>query len=343
MYQLYYEIPGEKTPLFPSYKLRWDSILSFTLYNNLSELLEYTLQYPSYHHYFLLDENRFSFFKFDIFTHHDEGFRIQDLHQIIDEKCSMISNNYHVHAEKLTTYVDTIFINGEQKKFLIGERGEIFFRLYIVFLQKTTYNTFAHVYGNFLQKNSYTLIPQSLYTVLFLRDTLKKDNFLLLYINENEAKILKIENGFYTNIERLNLWTSALKLMYKDNGILQYRNKASNIDSNPLAKQLVEQTMQFYSQLLCNRIHDIQTFSQTVFLISPIVKNQHFLEIFNQEYNNLTQGFIVPFHHSESLDTFNKKWDPEDMDTLVCINREKQLMDFLHKNTVGTHGNTSSM
>jgi hypothetical protein len=40
--------------------------------------------------------------------------------------------------------------------------------------------------------------------------------------------------------------------MYKDNGVVQYRYKDyQSIEANPLAKSLVVETLEFYSQLFC--------------------------------------------------------------------------------------------
>ena len=50
---------------------------------------------------------------------------------------------------------------------------------------------------------------------------------------------------------------SALKQMYKDNGIVQYRYKTYDfIESNPLARGLVKETLQFYSELFCKRFKE---------------------------------------------------------------------------------------
>lgn len=49
----------------------------------------------------------------------------------------------------------------------------------------------------------------------------------------------------------------ALKQMYKDNGIVQYRYKTYDfIEQNPLARDLVKETLQFYSQLFCKRFNE---------------------------------------------------------------------------------------
>ena len=53
------------------------------------------------------------------------------------------------------------------------------------------------------------------------------------------------------------------------------------------------------------------------------MKNAHFMEIFNKEYSKLHHNYIIPFHHSESLERFDKQREPEDIDALIYINTVK--------------------
>ena len=227
-------------------------------------------------------------------------------------------------------YVDSIHVNGEEKKHVIGETGEIFFRLYIVYLHKQTMNSINSVYGNLLEIKNITILPQSFHTLLFLRNNLKKDNFILLYITENSCKAIKIQNGFYHTVEMLNLGMGALKQMYKDNGIVQYWYKTYDfIESNPLAKGLVKDTLQFYSELFCKRFHEKNLTWTDVIVISPITKNVHFIEIFNEEYKKMTNNYVVPFHHSAMLNTFGKIREPDDMDAIILMNRDEKIRNAL--------------
>lgn len=227
-------------------------------------------------------------------------------------------------------YIDSIHINGEEKKYVIGETGEIFFRLYIVYVNKQTLNIINSVYGNVFEMKNITILPQSFHTLLFLRNNLKKDNFVLLYITEHSCKAIKIHNGFYHNVEILNLGIGALKQMYKDNGIVQYWYKTYDfIESNPLAKWLVQETLQFYSELFCKWFREKNFIWTDVIVISPITKNVHFIETFNEEYKKMTNNYVVPFHHSTMLNTFGKLWEPDDMDAIILMNRDEKIRNML--------------
>lgn len=301
--------------------------MQYTLHESFSDIIKQSWEYPKYDHYFMLDESRFSFFRYDIFNTYEDIFTLTDLNTIIAAKLESI---HSVGGEKIMTFIDTIFVDGEEKKFIIGEKWEIFFRLYIMFVDKTTVNQFNSYYGNVLEEKKITIIPESFYTLMFLRNNLKKENFILLYITETYCKAINVKNGFYQSIEVLNLGISALKQMYKENSIVQYRYKDSNfIESNQLAKALIMDTLHFYSQLFCKRFYEKNLIWNDVVVISPITKNVHFIEAFNKEYRKISNNYVVPFHHSDYLDTFDITREPEDMDGLVLINKEEKIKKLL--------------
>lgn len=333
MLQIRYEHLSESYPRFRVYKLReWQKIMQYVMHESFDNVVEQSLDYPKYKHYFMLDESRFNFFRFDIFQTFEEKFTIQDLQNIINEQIEKTTKHHKINGEKISSYVDSIYVNWEEKSYLIWEKGEIFFRLYIIYLDKKSLNVLNSTYGDALKTPNLNIVPQSFHTMLFLRNNLKKENFLLLYITETYTKAIKISNGFYESVEILNLWVNSLKRMYKDNGIVQYWYKSYEfVESNPLAKTLIIQTLEFFGQLLTKWIYDKNMQGNDIIVISPITKNEHFMEVFNKEYTKYTNNYIVPFHHSDALNNFDKTWDPEDMDSLVLMNREKPIRDFLIK------------
>jgi hypothetical protein len=119
-------------------------------------------------------------------------------------------------------------------------------------LDRKTCLEFNDKYGNFHNQKNLEIIPESFQTINFLKNTVNNDNFLLLYIRDSHCKGVLVEKGFYKRIESINLGVNALMQMYKDNGISKYRYKQyEEIENNPFAKNLVIQTLEFYSQMLC--------------------------------------------------------------------------------------------
>lgn len=331
MFYLRYEYLSESFPRCNVFKIRENkNIQNYTIHEDLSSVILQSREYPKYDHFFLLDESRFSFFRFDISQEFESEITITTLNEFIQSKVKETKNTHSVNGEVIMNYIDTIFVDGEEKQFLIGEKWEVFFRLYIVFINKTSLNLFDSVYGKTVDKNNITMIPQSLYTLLFLRNNLKKENFVLLYITESYAKTITVKDWFYDGIDVLNLWMWSLKQMYKDNGVVQYRYKEYQaIEANPLAKELVVETLEFYSQLFCKRLYEKQLSWMDIIVISPITQNEHFIETFDKEYKKISNNYIVPFHHSNSLNPFGKEWEPENMDSLVFVNWENKIKKLL--------------
>lgn len=323
--QIWYEYLSESYPRFWVYSIeKWKQIQQFYLHENLSQIAEKSYEYQNIKNVFLLDESRFSFFRFDIYLDCPEWFSIQKMHEITEEKLHYIEKEQWLTWSFLSTYVDSIFVNWEEKQHIIWEAWTIFFRLYIIYIDYKSLNQFDSVYGNTIDNHNIKILPQSFHTSLFLRNNLHRENFFLLYITESSAKIIKITNSFYEWVKTLNLWVSALKQMYKDNWISQYRYKdISEIQNNAMAESLVTETLEFYSMLFFSRLESEWYLWNDIFLISPIIKNWNFMEVFNKKYREYTDNYIIPFHSSDKLDMFGKEREPEDMDTLIFLNRDK--------------------
>ncbi len=333
MLKLRYEYFSESYPRFGVYKIQeWEKIQHHILHEKFSKIVDTAFEEEQFQHIFLLDESRFSFFRFDIFLEIETNFSIQKLQEITKEKMEEIEFKQRIPWKFLTTYIDSIFINWEEKKHIIWESGQVFFRLYIIYIDTKTLNTIDSSFGKVRENPNIKILPQSFHTTLFLRNSLKRDNFLLLYITESSAKVIKITNSFYESVNVINLWLWALKQMYKDNWVYQYWYKDYNeIQQNVLAENLVVETLEFYSMLFFSWLEGQNCIWNDIFVISPIVKNWHFMEVFNRKYREYTNNYIVPFHYSDSLETFNKEREPDDMDTLIYLNREKIDILFCKK------------
>ena len=123
MYQIWYEQYSPSNSKFRSYKLRKDQqIQQYVFHKNLKEVINYAENYPKYKHIFMLDESRFAFFRIDIFLQQKEKFTIQNLQALIKEKCEDQRKQYKLTGDKLVSYIDTIYVNGEEKKYIIGEK-----------------------------------------------------------------------------------------------------------------------------------------------------------------------------------------------------------------------------
>lgn len=323
MFYLWREAYDPKYPKFCMVKFQEKlGMQQYERYESLSKIIEHSLEHQNYEHHFLLDDGRFHFFRFDIYKETETPFTMEAFNAVIDERLEYLRTV--TQEELLFTNIDTIFVNGEEKKFLIGSQGQIFFRLYFIYINRNTLLEFNKSYGNIFNQKNLHLRPESFKTISFLKRKLGRDSFLLLYIKENYCKVIAVEDGFYKQIEHINFGINFLMQMYKDNQIVKYWYKsAEEIDQNPLAKNLVLESIRFYVEYLCKWLNDLHLTEKDIFLISPITKNGNFMEEFNRSYASFHNKYIVPFHHSSQLELFGKHRAPEDMDTLIFLNGGK--------------------
>jgi hypothetical protein len=74
-----------------------------------------------------------------------------------------------------------------------------------MYIDTKTLNQLNSIYGKIRENPNIKILPQSFHTTLFLRNSLKRENFLLLYITESTAKLIKITNSFYESVNVINL------------------------------------------------------------------------------------------------------------------------------------------
>lgn len=294
-------------------------IQNYILYEPLSNIVNSTVLYPKYKHIFLLDDQRFEFFSYNVSFQSETKLTFADVQDLVQEKLSQAMSQ---SKEKfLFSHIDSIKIDWVEKQFLIGEKGKIFCRIILVFLNRATCWEFNDRYWDFQAQKNIEIYPESLWTLSFLKNNIHTDDFLLLYIRDSHCKWVLVEDGFYKHIETINLGVNALMQMYKDNGISKYWYKNyEEIEENPFAKNLVIQTLEFYSNMLCKWINEKNIWLHNIFVVSSIMKNGHFMEIFNKVYAKENNKYIVPFHYSDSLDQFGRTWEPEDIDALIYAN-----------------------
>lgn len=82
-------------------------------------MISHAEQYPKYKNIFLLDESRFSFSRFDIFEEYEEKFTLKDLQDIVRYKCDSQKDKNGLVGAKLISFIDTIYVDGEPKKYVI--------------------------------------------------------------------------------------------------------------------------------------------------------------------------------------------------------------------------------
>lgn len=163
-------------------------------------------------------------------------------------------------------------------------------------------NTFRRRFGSDMQ--GIEIYPESFFTQQFLKHSIKKDHFQLLYLYDESIKLITLERGFYSSRNTMSLGVKILKQIYRENSILQYFDKfEEEIEHNAVAKDLIEQSVDFYAQMVCNRLREHMQLKQDVFFVSSLIKNTPFMNAFKHHYSKTINGFVVPFNPINSLST----------------------------------------
>jgi len=118
MFYLRQENYDPKYPKFRVIKSQSEFWLqNYLLYEPLSKIIDSTTQYPKYKHIFLLDDQRFSFFSYNTSFSSNKKLTISDINALVQEK--LIKAEKETKEDFLFSHIDSIFVNWQEKQFLI--------------------------------------------------------------------------------------------------------------------------------------------------------------------------------------------------------------------------------
>lgn len=145
MFYLWHEEYDPKHSRFHIFKHHEElGVQQYCKYEHLDGVIHDAYDQADYDHYFLLDDTRFHFFRFDIYRELEQGFTIDDFNKILYERIDYLKGI--TKEELLFTNIDNIYVNGQPQKFLIGARGQIYFRLCLIYINRNTLISFNKKY-----------------------------------------------------------------------------------------------------------------------------------------------------------------------------------------------------
>lgn len=257
----------------------------------------------------LLDEQRFSRFATPIAFCAIKPCTTNDMYQVIDP---IIQKYGWHHSEKLFYHIDAVSVNWQDTDFYIGAVGDIRCMVYVIALQRDDRYIAKSVFGKSIEQVS--MYPSSFFTLHHIKQSLNKQNGTLLSIWQYHSKRIVFANGIYKTCEVLDLGRQVLKDIYTENNIRDFFDEqASSIESNTYAKWLVEQSVKFYVDMLLRWLRSYNT-TGDVFLVSNVVHNEFFMDMFSKAYQETSQSFIVPINHIQGLKTYGRNRWPEEID-----------------------------
>ncbi len=281
---------------------------------------------------FLLDENKFSFYSFDAYISNCDKFKLEQLNQIIEEKKNIIKIEYWWNDKFLFYVIDNIFVDWASQKYVLKQSWNIYFRLNFVYLTQEFYYMFNKLWWNQTLNNNFFIYPQSFYSLYFLKNSLQKLKLNIVYILDEEVKLIKINEWFYENIYRINSWNDKLKSIFVEDDLLSIYNQSfKNNNFNDISKKLIKDSIWFYSLMINKWLDDYIDKWENIILISKLSKNKFFIEIFSEKYKKIINGYVLPFNYSNLLDDFNKKWMHDNIDLMIYFNNMLKSTDFFAK------------
>lgn len=257
----------------------------------------------------LLDEDKFFWKTLPVSVHFDKPCTVWDMKAVIDPIVEKVVPN---NAEKLFYHMENIYINGEESDYYVGKTGEVKFVLQVVAMWRDKrYDTKAVLWETIEAVHMY---PACFFTLHHIKNSLKKHSGTILSLGQYYTKRIVFENGVYKDTEVLDLWRQVLKDVYGENNIADFFDASSElIESNSYAKNLVEQSVQFYVDMLLRRLRTYAT-KGDIFLVSSLINNEYFMKEFNKQYQHYSLSFVVPLMHMKWLKTYGRNWLSDDID-----------------------------
>lgn len=257
----------------------------------------------------LLDEQRFSRFATPIAFCALKPCTAQDMYQVIDP---IVQKYGWHHSEKLFYHIDAITVNWQEVDYYIWQKWDIRCMIHVIALQRDDWYIAKSVFWKDIEQVS--IYPSSFFTLHHIKQSLNKQNGTLLSIWQYHSKRIVFSNGMYQTCEMLDLGRQVLKDIYTENNIRDFFDaNASSVQENTYAKWLVEQSVKFYVDMLLRRLRSYNT-TWDIFLVSNIVHNEFFMDMFSKSYQEFSQAFIVPINHIQWLKTYGRNRWPEEVD-----------------------------
>lgn len=289
--------------------------------NNIFEKNSFE-NYLSWNNYFLLSEKYFSYFSCDVSLFVENKFLKSELNTIIKWKLEQYLSNEWKWLHHLFNYVDNIFVNWENQSYVLLKNWYIYFRINYVFLNSEKVWDFRRNTNIELSN----LFPRSIYTINYIKDIIKRYDFYMVYIEEDVIKLIDIENWFYKNIEIFNYWLKNLKKTFiEDSTIAAYNDIMNSRNINDITVSIFKAKVDFFYENIAKRLDSKLVIHKWMFVFSPFLRSEVFLNCFFEKFSKTRVNFILPFIKSKYLDDFWKKRISNNIDILTFTNNIKFL------------------
>lgn len=281
-----------------------------------------------HHQDFLSYHENFQFFHFDIFFYKKEWLTIWEIEKWVKDKQAIIAQRRGVQPDMyLWHYFHSIYIDWVKKSYLLWEKWDMFCRLAFLYFSPAGQALSHTVASACRTKWLCHWYPYDYFTLRALRQSIKKENFALLTIQEHDVSVSIIKNGYYNNHATLNLWTNTLKDIYNDNSVAHlFYTKSSEL--NQTSEVIVRQSVKFFVTMLVQWLQEHISQEVDVIMVSSLTHNDIFVQEFDAMFQLSNGRFMLPFTHSEHLSPCGRDWLAQEMHVLSAVNMNKHWKKY---------------
>lgn len=275
---------------------------------------------------FLLDESYFDLIACPIEWSFYEPMSIQTIDALVESQFKKLTKERKVSWKLLLYDINHITIDQQQSSYLLWKTWYIEFQLSLIAIKPSLLT----ICPSLSHKDYWPRVyPASYFTLQFITHNLQKESFSIVTIAENSTRLVAIHNWWYHTIQSLDRWYQHIKEMCSQHNILSYFYKSDeDLQANPIAYSIMQQSMLFYNKMLVDRIASYSPPHTDSIVIAPQLNHHVFWESFTELYQKKINGYIVPFSFTDSLEHYGKKRQAHELDILTCLNllHDKQLV-----------------
>lgn len=246
---------------------------------------------------FFLDERFFLFYRFDIQLSSSRAFSISDLRKIVHEKITLLKERDTVTSPLVMHTVQNMVVNKEASDFLFGHKGDISFSLQLSLLQADGVAICLLMWGERVFKHPQIAIyPRNFFLLQHLSRQIKKEHYAFLCVYEESTELLLVKSWWYEHIHYLNMGIQVLKSCYQEQDVEKYfYAEQREVTKNPFLAKLIDEAMSFFTDNLCQWLHQYVPVSHDIIVVGEVTQNPSFLSIFQDSYKAFGSGYILPF------------------------------------------------
>ncbi len=275
---------------------------------------------------FLLDEESFDLIRYAVEGMLYDPLTIEQLNNLVAQKIVAIQKEYNIKGKLLLYDMDHIRVNGEASRYLLGQKGKLERDIFLIFIKPSLALSLPHLWTS---KELPRIYPMSYFTVQFITQQLKIPSFVMLTIYEHSTKFIMIKDGFYHTIHTLDRWINDLKQILINHNIVSYLDKDdASIEGNSFAARIMQEGLDFFMNILFNRVIEQNEWVTTFIISYPEFKNTFFYNSLLKHFQDRIWGYLLPSSIHHQLKSYKRKRTKNEIDILSYLNfsEKKELI-----------------